>query len=193
MNELYYVITSIIYLLSEIIDDKYIQIIYKPLLMLILYDDAPNMYIKFGVIFGLLGDITLLLKEYNDIYFITGIVFFLILQLFYIIHHLKYKNGIKNRYSIILIILLGILYYIFVVKDIDTIILISITIYMILLLTMLYIAMIYQNKRIILGSILFVLSDSLIVIDKYRYHWEYNGVIIMLLYIIGQYYIVKNR
>ncbi len=46
MNKLYYLITSIIYLLAEIINDKYLQILYKPLLMLILYDDATNKYIK---------------------------------------------------------------------------------------------------------------------------------------------------
>ena len=45
---------------------------------------------------------------------------------------------------------------------------------------------------ILAGAVLFVISDSAIAINKFSYHFEYSGIVIMSTYIMAQYLIVTG-
>jgi uncharacterized membrane protein YhhN len=45
---------------------------------------------------------------------------------------------------------------------------------------------------VLAGAILFVISDSAIAINKFSYHFEYSGIVIMSAYIVAQYLIVTG-
>jgi len=45
---------------------------------------------------------------------------------------------------------------------------------------------------VLTGAILFVISDSLIAINKFSFHFEYSGIVIMSTYLAAQYLIVTG-
>ncbi|HRF25670.1 MAG TPA: lysoplasmalogenase family protein, partial [Chitinophagaceae bacterium] len=47
-------------------------------------------------------------------------------------------------------------------------------------------------KWLLTGAILFVISDSVLAINKFYYPFEYRGVLIMLTYGMAQWFIVKG-
>ncbi len=47
-------------------------------------------------------------------------------------------------------------------------------------------------KWLLTGAILFVISDSVLAINKFYYPFEYSGVLIMLTYGMAQWFIVKG-
>ena len=73
---------------------------------------------------------------------------------------------------------------------------IPVIIYTVVILTMLTSALNREKKvnrqsyiLVLVGAILFVISDSIIAIDKFRYHFALSGIAIMSTYVTAQYFI----
>jgi len=199
-----YLTVAFLELISEIFYIVPLHMITKPLLMIIMYFHVINnihpsfnneyrRLIKMSVIFSFFGDIFLMFVRFHDAFFMIGILFFLMLQLTYSYLYTFNEDRLMHKWKILLFLFLaGTAFYYFVINDIDEIA-VAVGVYVMVLVCMMYCAIIRRKgESVLIGSILFLLSDSLIAINKFKYKIPYNGVWIMSLYIIAQYLIING-
>ena len=158
----------------------------------------------FALLFSLLGDVLLMFVHKSEGYFMFGLIAFLLAHIMYIIVFLKHKNPNKNPYVFTLIALLyaAILFYIMFDGLGDM--LYPVTVYMLVILTMAVTAFLRQGKvlplsytLVFLGALLFMLSDSILALNKFYKPLPLSNISIMLTYALAQYFIVlgllKNK
>ncbi len=188
-----------------------LQISAKPLLIpvLIIYlfysfpQVAGKWMIYVALIFSTLGDIFLLFEFMQPSFFIFGVAAFLLAHVFYISYFFRIKSYFgslfkKQPWWLLLIYsyCFGLLLLIFPgLGDME----IPVTIYAIVLSAMLFSSVhVYlkvqspSNKYFVAGAILFVLSDSMLAINKFYHHFPMAGVLIMLTYCAAQYLLVQG-
>ncbi|WP_344673705.1 lysoplasmalogenase [Sphingobacterium kyonggiense] len=153
--------------------------------------------IAFGLVFGLLGDIFLMLHDL----FIPGLVSFLIGHILYIwAFLLQYseENISKNKYVIVILTFLAI--YSFNLYKVLSPSLGSLKIpviaYILVIATMALFAYTRKNKTtfwsflyIFLGALFFIASDSLLAINKFVAYVPNSALMIMSTYMLAQYLI----
>jgi len=153
-----------------------------------------------ALLFSWLGDITLEFQWVKDIFFMIGLSCFLVAQIFYIVAFFSTKGEnillFKKIYLLLPVVAYGILVIFLLYGGLGEM-KIPVIIYTVVILTMLTSALNREKKvnrlsyiLVLVGAILFVLSDSMIAIDKFRYPFALSGVAIMLTYITAQYLIV---
>lgn len=157
-------------------------------------------------LFSWLGDIFMMFTEKGDIFFASGVFVFLIAQIFYIILFLKTINHSgkkpflrKNPYWLIAYIAYGLLFTILLYDNLDVFLKIAIFIYIAAILGMSAMALNRLDNGhpisftlVFAGSILFIISDSIIAIDRFLYNFEHARAIILSTYIIAQYLIMRG-
>ena len=205
---LFLIVSSLEILLEYLGLNEYVHIA-KPLLMPILIcyvfynidiiNKKSKTYLLLALFFAMLGDVFLMFSDFNEIFFLIGLSMFLITHGFYIVLFLTTKRDKLNLGKLLVIILIIISYYfglMFVISDKLYSYTIPVYLYGIVLSCMMFIAFISgyqkQKKIVVIGAILFVLSDSLIAIDKFYLAAsdEFTSSAIMLTYILGQFFIV---
>jgi len=205
---LFLIVSSLEILLEYLGLNEYVHIA-KPLLMPILIcyvfynidiiNKKSKTYLLLALFFAMLGDVFLMFSDFNEIFFLIGLSMFLITHGFYIVLFLTTKRDELNLGKLLVIILIIISYYfglMFVISDKLYSYTIPVYLYGIVLSCMMFIAFISgyqkQKKIVVIGAILFVLSDSLIAIDKFYLAAsdEFTSSAIMLTYILGQFFIV---
>ncbi len=160
-------------------------------------------YIAAALIFSWLGDVFLMLEEKNAVWFMAGLGSFLIAHIMYILFFLKSRKQqtIKQSFNFLIII--------------------AVAVYVIALFTLLYagigslkipvgiyavtIAVMFATaahafgikfKNAALyctaGAALFVISDSLLALNKFYRPFPAAGLCIMLTYALAQFAIVKG-
>ena len=177
-----------------------------PVLAAMLYNSAiagSKKLVLIGLFFSWWGDIFLLLDRSGSFYFIAGLASFLTTHVLYIFYFLSIKNKAPSLfkkqpiwflltlgYGVGLVILL--LPHLGVLK-------IPVVLYATVICSMLLGSLhIYfktnrpANRFFILGATLFVLSDSLLAINKFYQPFPMAGVGIMLTYCLAQYFIVRG-
>ena len=153
-----------------------------------------------ALVFSWLGDVTLHLQGKNDMFFIIGLSCFLLAQVIYLIAFFSTKGEnvlfFKKFYLIIPVILYGIIMLYILYNHLGEM-KVPVIIYTIVILTMLTAALNRQNKvnrqsyiLVLVGAILFVLSDSILAINKFGYPFILSRVANMTTYILAQYLIV---
>lgn len=194
---------------------KYVsKVLLMPLLMLYFYHHSKNIkqykFIYLALFFCWLGDIFLMLprgenSQYAKLFFISGLVAFLIGHLNYIIHFIsEVKTKIKSSYVfkspylvlpfvLFIVVLLRLLYPTLGSMKLP------VTIYSIIITLMLLAALNRKNNVnyisfyfVFIGAILFVFSDSCIAINKFYEPFELARMTIMSTYIIAQLIIIKG-
>ena len=209
-----FIVVSVLELSGHVFDIPEINQFSKPLLMpvLLVYFKralkAPLnlsfMIGSFALIFSWGGDVLLMFQKSKPDFFIFGLASFAIAQVLYMITFSKARNNEfkdnslqKWPYAIpFLIFTVIFLWYIW--SDIGDL-KIPVTVYSILLLGM-AIAAIFRMERsslksfnqVFFGSVLFILSDSLIAIDKFMIPMQYSGLFIMATYILAQWNIING-
>ncbi len=185
---------------------EYITLVYivKPLLMITLFwyyytnTKALNNFFVTGLGFSFLGDVLLLGN--GEIYFILGLLFFLIAHLSYILMVIIYfqKTTFKQviiaslPYTLIFILLLTILYDGLGAMRIPVIVYaITISVFGIVSL-ILYI----QNKSkasllLVIGVLIFITSDSVLALNMFYKKQSFYPLLIMITYVIAQYLICR--
>ena len=162
-------------------------------------NNKPKIYLLLALFFAMLGDVFLMFSDLNEIFFLVGLSMFLITHGFYIVLFLSNKLAKLNLGKLLVSILIIISYYfglMFVISAKLYSYAIPVYLYGIVLSCMMFIAFISgyqkQKKIVVIGAILFVLSDSLIAIDKFYLAAsdEFTSSAIMLTYILGQFFIV---
>lgn len=200
---------------------SFLVYITKPLLMPMLiawaflfakeHNITFNKIIFIALIFSMFGDTALMLLTIFQGAFIVGLICFLIAHIIYIIllsklHPLYYSAILAKPYLIFPFVLYGVLLISFLYWQNHPDFLkmqIAVIVYAVVILTMLLMAFSCyskgsQNDFLILfsGAVLFVLSDTTIALSKFSYLYTDKQliarVIIMLLYGIAQFLIVKG-
>ncbi|HEX7757145.1 MAG TPA: lysoplasmalogenase [Niabella sp.] len=158
-------------------------------------------WITGALTFSVAGDTLLLFANDNELYFISGLVSFLIAHLFYIccFHQIKIKESISGKWYTAIIV--GVYYFFimsFLIPHLGTL-KIPVLVYGIVISFMLLLAMhLYdlpdnRTARLLLtGAIFFVLSDSILAVNKFYRPAAWGGWAIMSTYMLAQWTLVNG-
>ncbi|PZX94655.1 lysoplasmalogenase [Flavobacterium aquariorum] len=202
---------TIIYLAIQFLNLEGFDIYMKPILLPILMGAiilsesfSTKKILLTALTFSWIGDIILLFTDRGELYFIFGLVAFLISHLVYIALFSKQQNTRTNdNKALFLIGVLAILaYFVFMI---DTLfpklgpLKIPVLVYAIVITTMLFFAFkgslkwaIPANNYILIGAIIFVSSDSILAFNKFYAPIEHASFYIMATYCLAQYLIVAG-
>jgi uncharacterized membrane protein YhhN len=157
-----------------------------------------------ALFFSWIGDIILLFSDKGELYFIFGLVSFLVSHLVYIVLFNKQQttreNDNKVQFWLGVFLILG--YFTFIIFTLFPKLgplKIPVLVYAIVITTMLFFAFkgslnwsIPANKYIFIGAIVFVSSDSVLAFNKFYAPIEHASFYIMATYCLAQYLIVKG-
>ncbi|MFK8061110.1 MAG: lysoplasmalogenase [Polaribacter sp.] len=198
-----FLIVVIIYLSGLLLDNKTLTFFTKPfitislvLVYLVSVKKASFWYVS-ALFFSFWGDTFLL---FNDDFFLFGLVSFLIAHILYIkisSGYLKKTPTNKIIFSAIPFVLaFGSVFY--VINDSLGDMFIPVIIYGIVISTFGKLTFLNyiqekntENLWLFLGGVIFIISDSLLAINKFYEAKEIYGVCIMITYIVAQYLICK--
>lgn len=155
-----------------------------------------------GLLFSWAGDVVLELSKNNDNLFIGGLACFLLAHIMYLTTFFLSpgKNSILNNrfYLLIPVLIYGVILVSYLYADLAGMRL-PVVLYTIVILSMLTGALnrIEKVKKVsfylvLAGAILFVISDSVIALNKFVHQFDSSGIVIMSTYIIAQYLIVTG-
>jgi len=191
--------------------DKTMQFVCKPLIIPVLLGffnsqvnqilKGINKWIVAALIFSFSGDVLLMFQDESSLFFLLGLSAFLIAHICYIIYFLyvKGKENVKSKPWLLVIV---VVYYAALIAllfpylgDLK----LPVCIYGIVISFMFMLAMhmlFIKNKPggiwMMIGALLFVMSDSLLAFNKFYRPFEIANVLIMLTYGLAQFYIVNG-
>lgn len=201
-------------LVAVALEVEKLQWVFKPLIMVVLgmyyYTKSNNAQISRAVvaaiIFSWVGDVSLMFQGKGEGYFIAGLGAFLIAHVGYVMayyQHIEKKEGAglhgiqKFRFSLPIVLagtgLITILYaHLGALK-------IPVTLYAIVLMVMTLQALFrygYTNTIsfwfVFVGALLFMISDSMIAVNKFLASFELAGLAIMATYMLAQFLIIRG-
>lgn len=187
------------------------KVLLMPALVLMLFfsqsDRNTNLFMSMvaALFFSWLGDIFLIYQTVTDSFFLLGLGSFLFAHICYIISfrmaRMEPLGILKFRYQVLVMVIL-LLYITVLLMKIGFGLgsyLIPVIIYAVAISTMLFLSFIRLKSTtgrsfilVFTGAILFVLSDSLIAINKFATPIVSAGVWIMLTYGAAQYLIIRG-
>lgn len=191
---------------------KWLDYIFKPLIMILIggyfISSSENIDKKtirlalFAFLFSLFGDSFLMFPDF----FIPGLASFLVTQIFYILLFKRIINQSerepflkKNPAFLIGYVVYGSVVYYLLFGNLDFVLKIAVFVYMLALLGMSVMALNrYKTvfsisfNLVFFGSLLFVISDSLIAIDKFLTPIPNVRIFVMSTYIAAQYLIMHG-
>lgn len=152
-----------------------------------------------ALVFSWIGDVTLQLARFREDLFLVGLGSFLIAQFLYLLAFFSARGPnilfFKKIYLAIPVILYGVLLFWYLSDGLGDM-KVPVIFYTVIILTMLLAAINRQGKvnrqsylLILLGAILFVLSDSILAVNKFKQAFELARVATMTSYITAQYLI----
>ena len=204
---IYAIIVIIELICGNFTDLAMIHYFTKPLIVLslLIFFFARNQHLDntikklmiLALVFSLIGDIALLFDVINPIYFIIGLASFLIAHVMYVSVFLKQRDKKKKPFGFILLMLGYAAFLFYMLKDGLGELLVPVVIYMTVILSMSTSAFLRQKHNnitsynwVFIGAILFMLSDSILAIDKFYQPLTLSSIWIMLTYALAQYCIV---
>ncbi|MXO05814.1 lysoplasmalogenase [Flavobacterium sp. HBTb2-11-1] len=204
-----YAAFSVAYLIVLLTGHEHFDLFLKPILIPIIgfgvyfYRKFPSQNILLAALaLSWLGDVILLFTDLGEIYFILGLVCFLTAHIIYCILFNKQKRNRKKQNKPIFIFgsILIAFYLIGMISvlmphlgDLE----IPVSIYASVISIMLLFAfngfLVWEkpgNKLVFFGAIFFVISDSILAINKFYVPIQKSSFFIMLTYLLAQYLIV---
>ena len=162
-----------------------------------LLDNSIKTLMILALVFSLIGDVALLFDAINPNYFITGLASFLLAHVMYILVFIKQRDKQKKPLGFIALMLVYAALLFYMLTDGLGDLFVPVIIYMIVILSMSTSAFL-RNKQnnlisynwVFLGAILFMISDSILAIDKFYQPLTLSSISIMLTYALAQYCIV---
>lgn len=167
-----------------------------------------NRLLLLGLLFSLGGDILLLFQENNTLYFIFGLVSFLTAHVFYILTFralypqktsISLFNSIGGGLTTLVFIgYSGMFYYILYDRlgelKIPVLIYVLVILRMLLGAAVILFSPLKNNGKLYLfiGAMIFVVSDSILAVNKFHTPVIHSGVLIMLTYYVAQFCIVRG-
>jgi len=200
-----FIVVSILDIIGIVFNIPSLLFVFKPLILLsllVLYvvsvSKRNKVYIL-ALVFSFFGDVFLLFS--GELYFITGLISFLIAHILFIRIVLKriQKTVISKLivsiipFLVLLILLISILY-----KSLNEL-LIPVIIYGITITIFGVVSLLdYLNTKstksllMLIGAIIFIISDSILAINKFHTSTEIFSVMVMVSYVIAQYFIYRS-
>ena len=156
-----------------------------------------------GLFFSWMGDVFLLFEYKNASFFIFGLVSFLTTHIFYIVYFLRIRSvniSLPKKQPVLIALVIG--YGITLVwllyphlGDLKLPVTVYAAVICTMLLCSLHIFLKVNNKAaryFLAGASAFVISDTLLAIDKFYKPFPFAGLFIMLTYCAAQYFIVQG-
>ncbi len=206
-----YLIISAFYLILLLLGHEdwawYLKPFLLPFLILATYksaDFSAKKWLLYGLVFSWVGDIILMFADNGELYFIFGLVSFLIAHILFIVLFSKQKSETNKTNKLffglgiafVLLYLVSMLSFLYpTLGDLK----IPVTIYAITISMMLIMAIkgsfswkMPMNMIILNGACAFVTSDSLLAINKFYVPLPNATFLIMITYIVAQYLITSG-
>lgn len=206
-----YIALSFIYLLLLFLGyevlDCYLKPALIPLLILGVYFSKKfktRSILITALLFSWIGDVILLFSDIAEIYFILGLVSFLISHILYcVLFNKQVKEKFKKNAIIFLIgsiiiasYLVGMLSVLLpTLGDLKIPVIVYASVISIMLLFAYNGLLIWKkpaNQYVFFGALFFVVSDSILAINKFHMPIQKSAFIIMLTYLVAQYLIVTG-
>jgi uncharacterized membrane protein YhhN len=204
-----YIGISFVYLLLIILGREDVSWFIKPFLIPFLFlavyscgDFPSKKFLLIALTFSWMGDVVLMFADKAEIYFIIGLVAFLISHIAYIVLFSKQLriNSSRNK-AIFWVGITAIIVYLILMLSVLLPTLgelkIPVFAYAIILSTMLLFAFKGYLKwikpagtYILLGAVIFVSSDSILAFNKFHEPISFSSFLIMATYLLAQYLIV---
>ena len=150
-----------------------------------------------ALVFSLLGDVFLLFQERSHLFFILGLLAFLIAHILYVLVFSKTSSSLLNaRYVLIALVAYALLLF-NLLKDNLNEMLIPVIAYMLVILSMATYAYLRKGQvssqsfvLVFAGALLFLISDSILALNKFYKPMPLANLSIMLTYGLAQLLIV---
>ena len=155
-----------------------------------------------GLIFALVGDILLLFVAKNPNYFSYGLAAFMFCHIFYIsAFYLDFKSApqLDKKGAKVAIIVCGIVstLFFFYLRAHLGVMRVPVLAYTLVISFMVMMAA-FRNQRVnsfsfnfvLLGAIIFMLSDAILAYNKFVFQFSYAELLIMVIYSTAQYFII---
>lgn len=150
-----------------------------------------------AMVFSLIGDILLMFVAKSPHFFTTGLVSFLTAHILYILIFLKSRNPNKKPWLFSgILVLYGITLFYLLKPNLGPMLL-PVFFYMVVILTMATSAFLRHGSVskisyyfVMIGAVLFLISDSLLAINKFHTPLHYSDFSIMFTYAFAQLFIV---
>lgn len=206
-----YAVILVVHLAGIYLNKEPLQVVTKPLLVIILityfllqtriWNDVLKKWVLAALFFSWLGDVLLLFQEKADIYFLLGLSSFLAAHIFYIIffHNIRLREYIKSSWLLLVIV---VVYYAVLITLLSPylgtmklpvrIYGIFISFMFLLAMHMLFIKNKIAGRLMMTGALFFILSDSILAINKFYHAVEMAGILIMLTYGAAQFLIIEG-
>lgn len=201
----------IIYFIGMALQNDTIMFICKPLLVssLLVYFLASTKnnvtslkyLVALALLFSIAGDTLLMFANKAELFFLLGLSAFLIAHIFYIVafHKIKVKEKVEGKWQWAVVVAI---YYFFIISILMPhlgAMKIPVLIYGLVISFMLLVAMLLYDlpdnktaRYILTGAIFFVVSDSILAINKFHHPLEWGGGAIMLTYVAAQFLLTKG-
>lgn len=215
MKQKHWILIFAIVLLGDLLgiqlENNILQFIFKPLIIPVVigYFDSQinditkgiNKWILLALTFSWIGDVLLMFQDKKDIFFLLGLSSFLLAHVFYIIyfHKVRVRENVKSNPWLLVIV---VIYYAALISFLSPylgdmklpvrIYGIVISFMFMLAMHMLFIRNKEAGKWMMIGALLFVLSDSLLALNKFYKPFEFASIMIILTYALAQFFIVKG-
>ncbi|WP_300604174.1 lysoplasmalogenase [Niabella sp.] len=154
-----------------------------------------------ALLFSAGGDTLLMFANNKELYFILGLVSFLIAHVFYILcfHFIKTQESVSGKWYTAIIV--GVYYFFmmsFLLPHLDAL-KIPVLVYGIVISFMLLLAMHLYDladhktaQMILTGAIFFVVSDSVLAMNKFYHPTAWGGWAIMTTYVLAQWLLTRG-
>ncbi|MGO4905079.1 lysoplasmalogenase [Flavobacterium sp. W20_MBD1_R3] len=184
---------------------RFLKPLLLPFLLLAVYYSerfTTKKILLIALSFSWIGDIILMFADKGELYFIAGLIAFLLSHIFYIILFSKQlKIYLKKSKIIFWIGVTSIAFYLIVIMlillpslgDLKIPVFVYALTISIMLLFALKGFLNWQkpaNSYILIGAITFVASDSILAFDKFHVPLQYSAFLVMATYLTAQYLIV---
>lgn len=215
MRKKYRIIVFILILLADLIavqlNYKIAEYVFKPLIVIWLFayfilqtrlvKSDLKKWIIIALLFSWLGDVLLMLQGDNSVFFLLGLSAFLLAHMCYILffHFVRTRENVKSRWYLLPIV---VVYYTFLISILSPglgemklpvrIYGIVISFMFMLAMHMLFIKNKGAGRWVMIGALLFVISDSALAINKFYQPFSAASVIIMLTYGMAQFFIIEG-
>ncbi|WP_296382581.1 lysoplasmalogenase [Winogradskyella sp.] len=150
-----------------------------------------------ALVFSLLGDVLLMFVDKSEQFFTLGLVAFLTAHIMYVLLFLKHRNTKVSPFGFIALLLVYAASLFNFLKDGLGVMLIPVVVYMLVILSMATSAYLRKNKVnilsygfVFLGALFFMVSDSILALNKFYQPIPWSNISIMVTYAVAQYLIV---
>lgn len=204
-----FIIIGLIHLISILFSLEILVMISKPLLMptLLLYfiGSTPNTplhkFINAALICTFLGDTLLMFEDSSSLFFVFGLVSFLLAQIIYIIINLNaldQPSQLKLQWQDAIFVVIGLFIFSLIKENLGSLYL-PVVVYTVVICLMAMSARKRWKKvdqenfwLVFIGAMLFMLSDALIAINKFNGSFPFSRFSIMITYLAAQLMIIEG-